>query len=61
VGGVTEWWVGPLVRIEAEKDLNVLKNVRKGSASWRLCFHTPIEYVSEQNISPRKKSRNSTG
>ena len=25
VGGVAEWWVGPSVRIEAEKDFDVLE------------------------------------
>ena len=61
VGGVAEWWVGPMVRIEAEEDFDVLKKVRERSGLWKPCYHTPIEYVSEQNMSPRKKSRNSTG
>lgn len=40
MGGVAKWRVGPLVRIEAEENFNVLEKVRTGSGLWR-----PISYT----------------
>ena len=49
VGGVAEWWVGPMVRIKAEEDFDVLKELESDQ-----------EYGSHVIIHPLNTSQSRT-
>lgn len=51
----------PVLCVETEEEGDVLVVSVFDSYQDSTSILTPIEYVSEQYISPRKKSRNSTG
>lgn len=52
----------PISAVETEEELQILWKVRFGvDCSKNREKFTPIKYVCEQYMSPRKKSRNSTG
>lgn len=54
--------VGPAVRIKAEEKLNILGGCQYVNCSGGEGVNlTAVAYVKEQYISPKKKSRNSTG
>jgi hypothetical protein len=63
VVGIALLRIVPTMGVEAEEQLNVLNAV---SAGWGFGLKhrnllTQVAYVREHQISPRKKSRNSTG
>lgn len=54
-------WILPVIGIEAEEDFQILLFDQHTYLHCMISALTPMLYVWEQYISPRKKSRNSTG